>query len=71
MSDDYINRIERFLDEIDCSYRFEKRAKHRSVIVTHNGRQFFYVFPLSGSTRRGPPQTVSGLRRALLNGVAR
>jgi hypothetical protein len=64
--DDYVKRIERFLGRhrID-GYRFERRRKHRAVIVAHRGKVATVIFPVSGSDRRGPRNAVSTLRRAL------
>jgi hypothetical protein len=67
--DDYTARIARFLDQHCIAHRFEDRAKHRAVVITHGGRQLSYIFPASGSDWRGPRQAVSGLRRML--GVSR
>jgi hypothetical protein len=66
VSDDYVKRIERFLDRhgID-DYRFVQKAKHRAVVVKHGGKVTTIVFPLSGSDIRGPRNAVTSLRRAL------
>jgi hypothetical protein len=64
--DDYVKRIEAFLDRHQIeTYRFVKRAKHRAVVVAHRGRVAMVVFPASGSDVRGPRNTIRSLRRAL------
>lgn len=63
--DDYTHRIARFLELHSIAYHFEDRSKHRSVVIAHGGRRFFYTFPASGSDWRGPRQAVSDLRRML------
>ena len=65
-SDDYVKRIESFLDRhrID-GYRFERRRKHRAVVVAHRGKVTTVIFPLTGSDIRGPRNAVASLRRAL------
>jgi hypothetical protein len=65
-SDNYVKRIERFLDRhgID-DYRFVQRAKHRAVVVARLGKETTIIFPTSGSDWRGPRNAVSSLRRAL------
>jgi hypothetical protein len=66
MSDDYIPRIKQFLRRHRIeTYRFEKRAKHRAVVVAFRGKSTTIFFPGTGSDRRGPANTVSNLRRAL------
>jgi hypothetical protein len=66
MSDDYIPRIERFLQHHRIeTYRFEQRRKHRAVVVAFRGKSTTIFFPASGSDQRGPANTVSNLRRAL------
>jgi hypothetical protein len=64
--DDYVKRIERFLDRhlID-DYRFVRRRKHRAVVVAHLGKETTIIFPTSGSDWRGPRNAVANLRRAL------
>jgi hypothetical protein len=66
MSDDYVKRIQSFLDRngID-DYHFVQRAKHRAVLVRHRGKSTTIIFPLSGSDWRGPRNTITSLRRAL------
>jgi len=66
MSDDYVKRIEPFLDRhwIDDD-RFERRRKHRAVVVTHRGKVTTVIFPFTGSDIRGPRNAVTSLRRAL------
>jgi hypothetical protein len=66
MRDDYTKRIERFLERhgID-DYRFERRSKHRAVVVTHRGKITTVTFPNSGSGVRGARNAVTSLRRAL------
>jgi hypothetical protein len=56
-SDDYVKRIERFLDchQIE-DYRFVRRRKHRAVVVAHHGKVATIIFPTSGSDIRGPAQ---------------
>jgi hypothetical protein len=66
VSDDYVQRIRSFLDRHDiANYRFVQRAKHRAVIVTHDGKTRIVIFPSSGSDWRGPRNAISTLRRAL------
>jgi hypothetical protein len=66
VSDDYLKRIESFLDRHRIeTYRFEKRAKHRAVVVTHRGKVTTVIFPRTGSDVRGPRNAVTSLRRAL------
>ena len=66
MSDDYVKRIESFLDRHRIeTYRFERRARHRAVVVAHLGKETTIIFPTSGSDWRGPRNAVSDLRRAL------
>ena len=65
-SDDYVKRIESFLDRhrID-GYRFVRRRKHRAVVVAHRGKVTTVIFPFTGSDIRGPRNAVTSLRRAL------
>jgi hypothetical protein len=65
-SDEYLRRIESFLDRhrID-DYHFERRRKHRAVVVRHRGKITTIVFPHTGSDIRGPRNAVTSLRRAL------
>jgi hypothetical protein len=66
MSDDYTKRIERFLDRHRIeTYRFEKRTRHRAVVVAHRGKETTVIFPTSGSDWRGPRNVITSLRRAL------
>jgi hypothetical protein len=66
MSDDYVTRIELFLERHRIeTYRFEKRARHRAVVVAHRGKETTIIFPATGSDWRGPHNTVSSLRHAL------
>jgi hypothetical protein len=66
MSDDYTDRIERFLEQHHITaYRFEHRSKHRAVIVTHGSREITVIFPFSRSDWRGSRNCVSSLRRVL------
>jgi hypothetical protein len=66
MSDDYTAGITRFLERHRIeTYRFEKRARHRAVVVTHHGKKTTVIFPTSGSDWRGPANTISTLRHAL------
>jgi hypothetical protein len=66
MSDDYVTRIELFLERHRIeTYRFEKRARHRAVVVAHRGKETSIIFPASGSDWRGPRNTIMSLRRAL------
>jgi hypothetical protein len=66
VSDDYVARIELFLERHRIeTYRFEKRARHRAVVVTHLGKKCTIIFPTSGSDWRGPRNAVASLRRAL------
>jgi hypothetical protein len=64
-SDDYVKRIERFLDchQIE-DYRFVRRRKHRAVVVAHHGKVATIIFPTSGSDIRGPLNAVTTLRHA-------
>jgi len=55
VSDDYVKRIERFLD----------RHGIDAVVVKHGGKVTTIVFPVSGSDIRGPRNAVTSLRRAL------
>jgi hypothetical protein len=65
-NNDYVTRIERFLDRHRIeTYRFIQRAKHRAVVVAHRGRVATIIFPTSGSDWRGPRNAVTSLRRAL------
>ena len=50
-SDDYVKRIESFLDRhrID-GYRFERRRKHRAVVVAHRGKVTTVIFPCTAAT---------------------
>jgi hypothetical protein len=67
VSDDYVKFITRFLARHQISdYRFEKRARHRAVVVAHLGAKVTVIFPATGSDRRrGPRKAVSDLRHAL------
>ncbi len=66
MKDEYIVRIEHFLQSLDISnYRFERRTKHRSVIVEYQGRTRFVIFPSTGSDCNGPSRVISHLRHTL------
>lgn len=67
MADEYLQKIEQFLNRHDIkTYRFERRAKHRAVMVQHNnGKACCVIFPTTGSDWRGPANTVSELRHAL------
>jgi hypothetical protein len=64
--DDYTARIEAFFDRHQISnYRFERRRKHRAVVVTHLGKECTIIFPASGSDWRGPANAIASLRHAL------
>jgi hypothetical protein len=64
--DDYTARIKAFLDRHRIEdYRFERRRKHRAVVVIHRGKVTIVIFPNSGSDWRGPHNAVSSLRHAL------
>jgi hypothetical protein len=64
--DDYVNRIEAFLDRHGITeFHFERRSRHRAVIVTYRGRTTVAVFPTSGRDWRGPRNAVANLRHAL------
>ena len=66
MRDDYVKRIESFLDRHRIEdYRFERRSKHRAVVVAHHGKVATVIFPASGSDYRGPRNAVTTLRQAL------
>jgi hypothetical protein len=66
MRDDCTRRIKRFLDRHRIeTYRFEKRTRHRAVVVAHRGKETTIIFPASGSDWRGPRNAVASLRRAL------
>ena len=61
-----MKRIESFLDRHRIEdYRFERRSKHRAVVVTYRGKIVTVIFPLTGSDIRGPRNAVTSLRRAL------
>jgi hypothetical protein len=65
-SDDYTARIEAFLDRHQiATYRFEKRARHRAVVVEHLGKEITIIFPATGSDWRGPRNAITTLRHAL------
>jgi hypothetical protein len=65
-SDEYLRRIERFLDRhgID-DYRFVQRTRHRAVVVRHRGKVTTVIFPCTGSDWRGARNVVRSLRHAL------
>jgi hypothetical protein len=66
MSDDYIDRIERFLAQHHITaYRYERRSKHRSVVIMHGGKVTTIFFPTSGSDWRGHRRVVAKMRHAL------
>jgi hypothetical protein len=66
VSDDYTTRIKRFLDRHRIeTYRFERRARHRAVVVKHGGKITTVIFAATGSDWRGPANTITTLRRAL------
>jgi hypothetical protein len=64
--DAYAQRVALFLDRHRIgTYHFEYRAKHRAVVVEHDGKVTTVIFPASGSDWRGPRNAISSLRRAL------
>ncbi len=64
--DAYIESISRFLDQKGiATYHFERRAKHRAVMIDHDGHVYMVVFPASGSDTRGPLNAVSTIRHVL------
>jgi hypothetical protein len=66
MSDDYIDRIERFLEQHGITaYCFARCRKHRIVIVVHGGRNVTVGFPTSSANWNGPHVVVTRLRHAL------
>jgi hypothetical protein len=66
VSDDYVKSIVSFLDSRGIeTYRFEKRTRHRAVVVEYRGKESTVIFPTSGSDWRGPLNTIRSLRRAL------
>jgi hypothetical protein len=70
--DDYTTAIERFLDDRGITdYAFERRRKHRAVVVMHRGRRVVVFFPASSCNWEGPRNAVTTLRRGLgLQGTA-
>jgi hypothetical protein len=66
MSDDYIDRIERFLERHGIEqYQFRKRSKRRSVVISHGGRQVTVFFPKTSCNWEGPANALRNLRHAL------
>lgn len=64
--DDYVKKIERFLGQHDIkTFHFEKRSKHRAVVVEHHGRKAIVIFPVSSCYWDGPRETIRDLRHAL------
>jgi hypothetical protein len=63
--DDDTDHIERFLAKHRLPYRFERRAKHRAVIIRQGGRDVTVFFPLTGDRYFGPHIVVRKLRHAL------
>jgi hypothetical protein len=64
--DDYTKRLESLLSRYGVEdYRFERRRKHRALVVMHQGRTSTIIFPVSPSDRRGLWNTMASLRRAL------
>jgi hypothetical protein len=66
MTDDYVERITKFLTSHGINaFHFEHLAKHRVVIIPHMGRTNRIVFPATGSDWRGSANTVSDIRHVL------
>ena len=66
MTNHYVERIERFLEDHQVEeYRFEQRAKHIQIKGTSNGVPFCVTFPKTGSDWRGPLNAISDLRHAM------
>jgi len=64
--DEFVKAIERFLDRHGIKRRrYERRSKHRAVVVSHDGRDVVVFFPCSGSDWRGPRNAVATLRHVL------
>jgi hypothetical protein len=66
MANDFEARIERLMSTNNIpAWRYARRGKHRAVVVRHNGRDQTFIFPLSGSDRRGPRNLAAFMRRRL------
>jgi hypothetical protein len=63
--DDDTDHIQRFLAKHRLPYRFERRTKHRAVVVQQGGREVVVFFPLTGDRYFGPHIVVRKLRHAL------
>jgi len=64
--DDCTDRIERFLEQHHITaFHYERRSKHRSVVITHGGKVVTIFFPTSGSDWRGHRRVVAKMRHAL------
>jgi hypothetical protein len=68
MRDDYVKRFESFLDRRRIEdYRFERRRKHRAVVVAHCRKVTTVIFPLTAATSVAPatPSPACGVRLVL------
>jgi hypothetical protein len=71
MSDDYESRLRAVLSDHGIrDFHFERRRRHRAVVVAHAGRTITIVFPTSGSDWRGPHRCAADLRRELRKAIA-
>jgi hypothetical protein len=66
LADEYLEAAERLFEQYGIStFRVERRAKHRALVVSHGGKEHTVIIPSTGSDHRGPANTVSLLRRLL------
>jgi hypothetical protein len=67
MADDYVTCIRRFLATAGIkTYVFERRRRHRAVVIRNGSTSRFVVFPASPSdSRRGIRNLMTDLRRAV------
>ena len=66
MSNEYIDRITRFLKQHDIDrFEFVQLTKHRAVLIQHGGKSHRVVFAATGSDWRGPENTISDIRHTL------
>jgi hypothetical protein len=62
----YVVAITAELRRLDVKFHFEKGGKHPRVVMDHNGKCQFYVFPGSGmSGAHGIRNCISDIRRLL------
>jgi hypothetical protein len=67
MDNEFEAKLDRLLDAngVTAWHYAKRRGKHRSVLVSHNGREHRFFFPNSSSDRRGAANFAALVRRKL------